>query len=137
LRTELKRLVELNILIEQANGSFDTVRKPNALNATDQYCLKQLNLTLLSQVLFPTLLERSPKSLFVDPRIGVKRAWRDIMRYDDKGQRTGWIRYFQGRMFRFDDAGRLLDDKDQPKEVAYRVLDEHLIFDPPVARAGK
>jgi hypothetical protein len=59
------------------------------------------------------------------------------MRYDGKGQRTGWIRYFQGRMYRFDDEGRLLDNEDRPKEVTYRVLDEHLIFDPPAAGAGK
>ena len=66
LRAELKRLVDLNIIIEQANGSFDTVRRGKRLTASDRYCLKQLNLTLLSQVLFPGWLERSPKTLFVD-----------------------------------------------------------------------
>ena len=42
------------------------------------------------------------------------------MRYDDQGQRIGWVRYYQGRMLRFDNQGRALDLNDQPMAVKYR-----------------
>ena len=136
LRAELKRLTSLGILIEQADGTFTTAHKTSALTAADRYSLRQLHLTVLSEVLFPDWMLRSPKPLFVDPRLSTKRPWRDVFRYDDKGQRTGWMRHYQGRTLRFDADGRMLDANNKPSAVAYRIQDSHLIFDPASPTVG-
>lgn len=129
LRGELKRLTQIHILSEKPGGSFDTVRAPGDWQAVDRYCLRQLHLTVLSEVLFPSFLNRSPKPLWVDPRLATPRPWRDVFEYDTDGRRTGWTRYCQGQVFRFDNEGRLLTPKAEPKVVAYRVVEGRLAFD--------
>jgi hypothetical protein len=131
LRAELKRLTDLGVLMEDAGARFRLASGRSVPAGADLYYLKQLHLTVLSQILLPGFLHRSPAPLYVDPRLGTVKAWRDIYRYDDAGKRSGWVRHFQGRLYRFDQDGRCLDAGDQPKPVAYRVESGHVVFDPP------
>ena len=129
LRAELKRLTSWGVLVEQENGAFATAHPPGVLTAADRYYLRQLHLTVLSQILLPGFLERSPAPLFVDPRLTTPKSWRDVYRYDEQGGLTGWTRHSEGRMQRFDVAGRLLDGRDKPLPVTYREAAGHLIFE--------
>jgi hypothetical protein len=65
---------------------------------------------VMSQVLFPKALDRSTAPAYVDPRLSLPKSWRDVFRYDAKGNAAGWVRYFEGRTYVFDSAGRLLPD---------------------------
>ena len=129
LRMELKRLTEWGVLVEQDGGVFSTAHPADALTTADRYYLRQLHLTVLSQVLLPGFLSRSPALLFVDPRLTTPKSWRDVYRYDDKGARSGWVRHFEGRAQRFDAQGRLLDRADNPSPVTYREESGHLKFE--------
>lgn len=131
LRAELKRLTDMGVLMEDAGSRFRLASGRSAPAGADLYYLKQLHLTVLSQILLPGFLQRSPAPLYVDPRLGTAKAWRDVYRYDDAGKRIGWVRHFQGRMYRFDHDGRCLDAGDKPKSVAYRVESSQVVFDPP------
>ena len=128
LRTELKRLTSIGVLVESADGDFTTANAATALTEADRYYLRQLHLTVLSQVLLPGFLERSPAPLFVDPRLSMPKAWRDVYHYDTEGKRTGWTRHGEGRTWNFDSNGRLMVN-DQPVPVAYRVEGRQLLFD--------
>lgn len=129
LRAELKRLTDLGVLVESADGDFSIAHSPETLTAADRYHLRQLHLTVLSQVLLPGLLERSPAPLFVDPRLSMAKAWRDVYHYDADGKRTGCTRHSQGRTWRFNAAGQLLlEDKTAP--VLYQAEGTRLVFQP-------
>lgn len=131
LRAELKRLIDMGVLLEDADARFRLASGKAAASDSDRYYLRQLHLTVLSQVLLPLFLQRSPAPLFVDPRLGTVKPWRDIYRYDDKGQRTGWIRHAGGRSWRFDAEGRVLGANDQPQTATYRLDSGQWLFDPP------
>ena len=80
--------------------------------------LRGLNLTLLSQVLFPDALERSTAPAYVSPRLTTPKQWRDVYRYDpDSGELAGWIRYAKARIANFDAAGRYQPDGPGGKSV--------------------
>ena len=129
LRAELKRLTDLGVLVESADGDFSIAHNTETLTAADRYYLRQLHLTVLSQVLLPDLLERSPTPLFVDPRLSTVKAWRDVYHYGADGKRTGWTRHSQGRTWRFNHTGQILWD-DKPVSVTYRTERGRLIFAP-------
>ena len=83
--------------------------------------LRGLNLTLLSQVLFADVLERSTAPAYVSPRLTTPKQWRDVYRYDsDSGALQGWIRYTGARIANFDAEGRLLPEG--PKGKAVQVI---------------
>ena len=111
VRKEVQRLIDLGILIEQAGGFVSTVTATERLSAAERYQLQGLNLTLLSQVLFPEALERSTEPAWVDPRLTAIKPWRDIFRLDaSTGTRLGWIRYQAGRTFNFTADGHFLPE---------------------------
>ena len=66
----------------------------NSENPTpnERYHLSQLNLEILSGVLFPDFLKRPQGALYADPRLTSKKLWRDVFKYDAAGKRTGWTR---------------------------------------------
>lgn len=129
LRAELKRLTDLGVLVESADGDFSIVHGADALTAADRYYLRQLHLTVLSQVLLPGLMERSPAPLFVDSRLSMTKAWRDVYHYGPDGKRTGWTRHSQGRTWRFNPTGQLLlEEKTVP--VHYQANGNRLVFTP-------
>lgn len=118
VRAELHRLIMQGVLVEQASGQIDTMSPPDKLSLGERYMLRGLNLTLLSQVLFPDLLERSTAPAYVSPRLTTPKPWRDVYRYDpESGALLGWIRYEKARIANFDAAGRYQPDGPKGKSV--------------------
>ncbi len=128
LQAECKRLTDWGVLVEK-DGVFKTAHSPARFTEADRHYLRQLHLTVLSQVLLPGLLERSPAPLFADPRLTTRKSWRDVYRYDAQEARTGWDRFYQGKVLPFDAEGRLIGDDGKPTKVSYREDAGHLIFD--------
>lgn len=118
VRAELHRLIMQGVLVEQASGQIDTMSPPEKLSLGERYMLRGLNLTLLSQVLFPDVLDRSTAPAYVSPRLTTPKQWRDVYRYDPtSGALQGWIRYADARIANFDAEGRLLPDGPQGKSI--------------------
>jgi hypothetical protein len=136
LRAELKRLTNLSILVEQADGTFSLAHQGNALTEADRYYLRQLHLTVVSQVLLPGFLQRSPAPLFVDRRVSSIKLWRDVYRYTSSGEPDGWVRHMDGRTYRFNNDGRWIEGSDPPKVVRYLLKDDRLTFETAI-QAGK
>ncbi len=118
IRAELHRLIMQGVLVEQASGQIDTMSPPDKLSLGERYLLRGLNLTLLSQVLFADVLDRSTAPAYVSPRLTTPKQWRDVYRYDPtSGALEGWIRYADSRIANFDAEGRLLPDGPKGKAV--------------------
>ncbi len=122
IRAELHRLIMHGVLVEQSSGRIDTMAPADKITLGERHMLRGLNLTLLSQVLFPEALERSTAPAYVHPRLTTPKQWRDVYRYDDAGKLLGWIRYAKGRLANFDAEGRLLPDGPKGKAVAVKYL---------------
>lgn len=122
IRAELHRLIMQGVLVEQASGQIDTMAPADKITLGERHMLRGLNMTLLSQVLFPEALERSTAPAYVAPRLTTPKQWRDVYRYDDAGKLTGWIRYAKARIANFDAEGRLLPDGPQGKAVPVKYL---------------
>jgi len=106
------------VLVEHANGLIDTMSPPDKLSLGERYMLRGLNLALLSQVLFPEVLERSTAPAYVSPRLTTPKPWRDVYRYDlDSDAPQGWIRYSDARITNFNAEGQLLPDGPKGKAV--------------------
>lgn len=110
MAAEVKRIMDLGIVIQDAKGEVVTVHSTDQLTNGERYQLRALNLLVMSQILFPKALERSLAPAYVDPRLTTPKPWRDVLRYDAKGSLAGWIRYYEGRTYRFDSDGKLLPD---------------------------
>jgi len=118
VRAEIHRLIMQGVLVEQASGQIDSMSPPDKLSLGERYMLRGLNITLLSQVLFPDILDRSTAPAYVSPRLTTLKQWRDVYRYDPtSGALQGWIRYADSRIANFDAEGRLLPDGPQGKSV--------------------
>jgi len=118
VRAELHRLIMQGVFVEQASGQIDTMSPPDQLSLGERYMLRGLNLTLLSQVLFADVLERSTAPAYVSPRLTTPKQWRDVYRYDsDSGALQGWIRYKGARIANFDAEGCLLPEGPKGKAV--------------------
>jgi hypothetical protein len=123
VRAEIHRLMMQGVLIEQASGQIDTMSPPDKLSIGERHMLRGLHLTLLSQVLFPDILERSIAPAYVSPRLTTPKQWRDVYRYDpDTGALLGWIRYEKGRIANFDPAGRFQPEGPKGKSVPVTYL---------------
>jgi hypothetical protein len=111
IRREVQRLIDLGVILEQANGTLVTTSAPDRLSLSDQHYLRCLNLTVLSQALFPESLERACGAAFVDTRLTTPKPWRDVFRYDEgSGQLIGWVRHQASHTHFFDAHGRLLPE---------------------------
>lgn len=128
VRAEVSRLVALGLLRRTDSGAVLTVSSVDRLSAGERHGLRGLNLTLLSQVLFPEVLERSPMPAWSDVRLSRAKPWRDVHRYEAAGRHLGWVRHHDGRQTAFDAEGRLLPEGwEQPEKavpVVYRLDDE-------------
>lgn len=122
IRREVQRLLNLGVLIEQADGTLTTASAPGQWTAADQHYLRSLNLTVLSQAVFPEVLERAAGPAFVDLRLTTPKPWRDVFRYDEtSGKLLGWVRHLAGRTYLFDAEGRLLPEGPKHPEKAQAV----------------
>lgn len=119
LKAELERLQAWGVLIQKKGGPA-AARPPAQWTSADRYYFRQLHLTVLSQVLMPEALERSPAPLFVDARLASRKAWRDVYHYDKEGNRTGWDRFWQGGVAHFSASGLRLEGQNPPSPVIYR-----------------
>ncbi len=123
LQREVQRLVDLGVLIEQADGSLTSAAAPEQWTAADHHHLRGLNLTVLSQAVFPDVLERAVGSAFVDLRLTTPKPWRDVFRYDEaNGKLAGWVRHQAGRTHFFDAEGKLLPEGPKHPEKARAVI---------------
>lgn len=123
LRAELHRLSLLGILHQEKDGSLRTSVFPKKLTIADRQALRGLHLTVLSQVLLPEVLERSPATAWVPPRLTTRKPWRDIMRYDDAtGQLTGWTRHHDARTTAFNAEGQLIPPGENTKPIPVTYL---------------
>lgn len=122
IAAQVARLKDLGVLIEQADGSLSTANPPGDLTPADRYYLSGLNLTIMSQVLFPDALDRSTAPAWVDARLTTPKAWRDVQRYDEEGKLTGWIRHQAGRTAWFDAEGRYLPEGPKQPDKAQAVI---------------
>ncbi|CAN5804755.1 hypothetical protein BH11VER1_BH11VER1_02980 [soil metagenome] len=105
-----KRLLDLQIFKQTGAGKVATSHASGELTAGERDLLREFHLTLLSQVLLPEFLERSPAPAFVDSRLTTPKTWRDIYRYDNTGKGIGWSRLTNGRTYEFDLEGHLLPE---------------------------
>lgn len=122
IRREVQRLMDLGVLIEQADGSLTSASAPDQWTAADHHYLRGLNLTVLSQAVFPDVLERAVGPAFVDLRLTTPKPWRDVFRYDETtGQLLGWVRHQAGRTHLFDAEGKLLPEGPKHPEKAQPV----------------
>ncbi len=125
VRVEVSRLLALGLLRRTDSGAVLTMSPADRLSAGERHGLRGLNLTLLSQVLFPEVLERSPAPAWADVRLSRAKPWRDVHRYDATGRHLGWLRHHEGRQTAFDAEGRLLPDgferPDKAVPVVYRL----------------
>jgi hypothetical protein len=123
IQREVRRLVDLGVLIEQAGGTLVATSPQESLTEADRHYLRELNLMVLSQALFPEVLERSTAPAFVDSRLTSPKPWRDVFRYDEAGVLLGWVRHQESRTHFFDASGRLLPEglrhPEKGREVSY------------------
>ncbi len=122
LRAEIHRLSLLGILHQEKDGTLRTSVFPKKLTIADRQALRGLHLTVLSHVLLPDVLDRSPATAWFPPRLTTRKPWRDIMHYDDAtGQLTGWTRHHDARTTEFNAEGQLIPpgEKTKPIPVTY------------------
>ena len=118
VRAELHRLIMQGVLVEHASGRIETMSPPDQRTLGERHMLRGLNLTLMSQALFPDALERSTAPAYVSPRLTTPKQWRDVYRYDpESGRLLGWIRYAKARIANFDAVGRYQPDGPGGKSV--------------------
>lgn len=126
LRAEIHRLSLLGILHQENDGTLRTSVFPKKLTIADRHALRGLHLTVLSHVLLPEVLERSPATAWFPPRLTTRKPWRDILHYDDTtGRLTGWTRYHNAQTTKFNAEGGLI-----PPGADARALKVSYLLDP-------
>ncbi len=122
LKAEVKRLMDWGVLIAHDDGGCSTAVPRHAWGEAEAWYLRQLNLTLLSSILFPDFLNRSLEPAFVDPKLTAVKPWRDVYRYDESGKPLGWVRHHEGKALRFTSDGRLKPVLGSGEGEALRVM---------------
>jgi hypothetical protein len=74
--------------------------------------VERLNAALMSQILFPGMVDSAWKENFVDSRIAASKDWRDVYRYAPDGTPLGWTRYHADGNIEFNAEGHLILEKD-------------------------
>ena len=95
-----KRTAALGVLKEGPDGSaaLQPIREGPAppadrLTRYERNVLERFHAELLADLVYPGIVNQSFKVNFVDMRIATPRSWRDVYRYDDKGNLLGWTRH--------------------------------------------
>ena len=92
--------------------------------------LEAFHASLLAELAFPGMLQVEYRGNYVDQRLSVPREWRDVYRYDAKGEAIGWTRYSAAGVQTFNHEGLLVVEKDaQGRCVKARTV--RYVLDPP------
>jgi hypothetical protein len=93
--------------------SLGVFRKDAPLTAYDRALFEHAHLSLLVDYAFRGAAQVTYQPNFVDQRLTVPKAWRDVYRYDTKDQCTGWTRHHPDRAAEeFNYEGLLVVEKD-------------------------
>ncbi len=74
--------------------------------------LERFHASLLADLAFPGAVQIEYRANYVDQRLSVPREWRDVQRYDPKGEWVGWMRYSSDGLQLFNHEGLLVIDTD-------------------------
>ena len=74
--------------------------------------LEWLHASFLAELAFPGTIEVIWRGNYVDHRLSVPREWRDVYRYDGKGEFIGWMRYSADGVHFYNHEGLLIVEKD-------------------------
>jgi hypothetical protein len=75
--------------------------------------LETFHASLLAELAFPGSLQVEYRTNYVDHRLSVPREWRDLQRFDAKGEWIGWMRYSGEGVQLFNHEGLLVVEKDE------------------------
>jgi len=115
------RLAALGIISGAENKPFELrllraggVGQSSGLPPTrfEQAMLERFNGEVLSGVLYPNIVRSEFRVNYVPPEISEPPAWRDVYRYDAKGNELGWTRYGSGAPVDFTAEGLKVLEKD-------------------------
>jgi hypothetical protein len=114
-----KRLVAMGLLKDGPEGAFDLTpiqggAGPAASRLTrfERALLEQFNGQILGQLVCGGAVNFSYKRNYVDPRVAVPKAWRDVYRYSPMGECIGWTRRDGAAVTEFNASGLAVLDKD-------------------------
>ncbi|MFO0879823.1 MAG: hypothetical protein U0840_20955 [Gemmataceae bacterium] len=118
------KLVQLGIIRRDSAGSHTVLATSPFASAM----LEEFQARLLAELIGPDLLRPVFHANFIDPRLAIPKAWRDVYSY--QGERlTGWTRYTaEGPPQEYTAEGWLVtarDDKGRPEKarpVEYRLI---------------
>jgi hypothetical protein len=111
-----KRLLDLGII-----GEGDRLhplregKQPVAerLTSFEKCQLERYNSELLAALVYPKLVSTNFKVNFVDQRLFTAKQWRDVYRYDSKGNALGWTRHDGADQWDFNAEGQVILEKDE------------------------
>lgn len=113
LEGERKRLSGLGLTSSDKKGfSFAPLRK-GEMTPFEKSQMERYLGVLMGEVLFADFLQVRLHRHLVDPRLQLPREWRDVYRYDDKGNYLGWIRWAGGKRMEFNRDGHLVLERDR------------------------
>jgi hypothetical protein len=75
--------------------------------------LEYLHATMLADLALSGMVQMTFQTNYVDHRLSAPREWRDVYRYDGKGECIGWTRYGGESVQAFNHEGLLVLEKDQ------------------------
>jgi hypothetical protein len=74
--------------------------------------LERYHGTLLAELVLPGAVSASFQENFVDQRLTVRKAWRDVYRHDRGGKLLGWTRHDGAKPTEFTSDGLIVLEKD-------------------------
>ncbi len=114
VRGALARLGGLGVVKAGAGLAFElTPLQAGRLSAYEKAELARFHATLLAEVVLPGSVEARFLDNFVDQRLTVPKAWRDVYRYDAAGKLLGWARHDGKGPTDFTADGLLVLEKDR------------------------
>lgn len=110
----LKRLSSLGMDAAVSGIPTEFAKLPGqaALSAYQKSLVEEFNTVLLTRLIYPGILAANFQVNYVDPRISAPRVWRDVYRYDAKGELLGWDRFAPEGLTAFTADGYLVQKKD-------------------------
>jgi hypothetical protein len=92
----LRRTASLGILRKADAGAYAATLLRNEPTRFEQAMLERLHGEILAGVLYPGIVKAEFKANYVPPELSEPPSWRDVYRYDARGNALGWTRYVPG-----------------------------------------